>query len=209
MPTAIPELKGATPEQVHGVVQKMAQSQEGKQKLAQLIQVMQKQLSTQSYQRGGTFNRFESRWNKHRDVSAEKFAPGAESIAGSLRNYGKQGRLVAKGMATEGFNSTDFDPTREFNRKDFRARKKEARDLGITNRRQVKAWAASNKTASDDRTKEWKLQFGKIPLHIATEWQAPETAAYNPPTENKPVVKSVTSITQPVGATSSAPRVSQ
>lgn len=145
LPTAIPELKGATPEQVHGVVQKMAQSQEGKQKLAQLIQVMQKQLSTQSYQRGGTFNRFNARRNKRLRANLHEYALGVGGSDWPLRDYGKQGLLVAKGMATDGFNSTDFDPMREFNRKDFRARKQEARDMGFTDRRQIKAYAVSEK----------------------------------------------------------------
>ena len=43
LPTAIPELKNASPEQLHGMIQEMAQTKEGQEKIAQLLQVMQRQ----------------------------------------------------------------------------------------------------------------------------------------------------------------------
>ena len=149
LPTAVPELKGATPEQVHQVVQKMMQTPDGQKQLQQLMEAMQQQMGAQRLQEGGTYYRGLAREYKNRTNSE-----------GNPLKSTKQGRLSAKGMATLGFTSADFNPDREFNRQEFRQRKQEAKDMGLTNRRQIKAYAASelNRTPLEIRGTDKTLQ---------------------------------------------------
>jgi hypothetical protein len=96
------------------------------------------------FQQGGSLNRAQARENMNSTYVTSSGNFDDNTSFETRRAYGDtaQGRRLAKAMATQGFEDATFDPNREFDRADFRARKKDARQMGF-DRHQRRAYALS------------------------------------------------------------------
>ena len=189
LPTAVPEFKGASREQVITTINKLMESEEGKATVVKLMQAMQQQIAgkAQFQQKGGTFDREAYKQNKDKTVTTEKGNWNGFEFERKMKlGDSALGRKYAKALATEGFDESDFDFTRKFDKKEYRQRRKEGRKMGM-DRFQRNAYALSELNRGETASEMPEVQMTKTPLVLGVVGDV-ETGTFRP-TEPKEIIK--------------------